>query len=376
MGTLTPRDRVRAALTHNEPDRAPADLCGTYASGIILKAYQELCLALGVQGQLREQGCRDSTAIPDEELLQRLGTDTRGVTVNTPEQWLTPGPDGTRTDGWGVAWAKPPEGHYYVLRSPLAGEPTVADVEALAIPDPEDPRIVEGLVQRVRHLRDTTPYAVCLNIPSRLVHTVQFLRGYAESMVDLVAGEAMLDALMDRITDFNVRAMQRVLALVGDSIDVLCIGDDLGTQKGPFLSPATHRKHIKPRQLRLTAAARALTDARLFYHSCGSVVPLIPDLIDVGVQVLNPIQVSAQGMAPAWLKREFGRDLAFWGGVDTHRVLPGGTPSEVAEEVRRRFRELGPGGGWVCAAVHNIQPDVPAANIIALFETAAECSYG
>jgi len=376
MPTLTPRDRVRCALSHREPDRVPVDLCGTYASGIILSAYRGLCAALGIGTELREQSLRDSLAVPDEPVLRRLGVDTRAVTVNTPDQWLTPHADGTRTDGWGVVWAKPAQGHYYVHGSPLAGDVTVADVEALRFPDPDDPRIVEGLVERVRRLREETDYAICLNIPSRLVHLIQFLRGYADSMMDLVAGVDMIDALMDRITDFNVRAMERVLRLVGDSVDVVCVGDDLGTQKGPFLSPETYRKRIKPHQRRLLATVRALTEAPIFYHTCGSVAPLIPDLIEIGVQALNPVQVSAEGMDPVALKREFGRDLAFWGAIDTHHVLPHGTPADVADEVRRRFRELGPGGGWVCAAVHHIQPDVPATNIVALFEAAAECRYG
>lgn len=376
MSALTSRERVRYALTHREPDRVPVDLCGTYASGIILSAYRGLCEALGIETEGREQSLRDSLAVPDEPVLQRLGIDTRAITANTPDQWLTPNADGTRTDGWGVVWAKPSGGHYYVHRSPLAGDVTIADVEVLPFPDPESPRITGGLAEKVRRLREETDYAICLNVPSRLVHLIQFLRGYAESMMDLVAGEAMIDALMERITEFNVGAMERVLRLVGDSIDVLCLGDDLGTQKGPFLSPETYRKRIKPHQRRLLAAARALTEAPIFYHTCGSVVPLLPDLIEIGVQALNPVQVSAEGMDPAALKREFGRDLAFWGAIDTHHVLPHGTPADVANEVRRRFRELGPGGGWVCAAVHHIQPDVPAVNIVALFETAAECRYG
>ncbi|NLC57178.1 MAG: hypothetical protein GX774_10100 [Armatimonadetes bacterium] len=375
MSSHTPRARVRAALGHEEPDRVPVDLGGTFVSGIVVSAYEKLCAYLGLPAASAVAGGYHSTAPVAEEVLVRLGSDTRGVAVNTPELWTLSQEDGLRTDGWGVTWARPAQGHYYVVRSPLAGEPSVADVERLPFPDPEDPRIVEGLCERVRYLRDQTDYAVCLSLPSRLVHTIQYLRGYAEALIDLVANQAVIEALMERITDFNVRVMERVLALVGRSIDVLCVGDDLGTQKGLLLRPETYRRLIKPRQRRLLEAARRHTDATLFYHTCGSVTAVIPDLIEMGVQALNPIQVSAAEMAPERLKREYGRELVFWGAVDTQRVLPQGSPAEVAAEVRRRFRELGPGGGWVCAAVHHIQAEVPPENIVALFETARECVY-
>ncbi|MBI3947242.1 MAG: hypothetical protein HY321_15055 [Armatimonadetes bacterium] len=375
MATYTPRERVRAALRHTEPDRVPVDLGGTYASGIILGAYERLCRHLGIAGEARGLAGRSATAAIDEAVLVRLGVDTRRVTVHTPDNWTFPNPDGTQTDGWGVVWGRPPGGHFYVARSPLAGEPTLADVERLPIPDPEDPRITEGLVEEARRLRAGSDYAVCLNLPSRLVHQLQFLRGYAEALMDLVADQTLIEALMERVMDFNVRLADRVLRLVGDQVDVVCFGDDLGTQKGPFLRPELYRALIKPRQRRLTEVARRHTDAIFYYHSCGSVAAFIPDLIDLGVQALNPIQVSAAGMEPERLKREYGKHLAFWGAIDTHRVLPLGTPADVAAEVRRRFRELGPGGGWICAAVHNIQPEVPPENIVALFDAARECGY-
>lgn len=376
MGSLTPRERVRIALRHQEPDRVPIDLGGTYASGIILGAYERLCQYLGLPSDGEELEGRSATAVISEAVLERLGVDTRRVTVNIPDNWVHPNPDGTQTDGWGVTWGRPAGGHLYVVRPPLAGEPTISDVERLPMPDPEDPRITEGLVEEVRRLRTETDYAICLNLPSRLVHQIQFLRGYAEALMDLVINQPLIEALMDRVADFNVRLADRVLRMVGDSVDVVCFGDDLATQRAPFLRPELYRRLIKPRQRRLTEVMRRHTNAFFYYHSCGAVAPLIPDLIDLGVQVLNPVQVSAVGMEPERLKREYGKHLAFWGAIDTQRVLPRGTPADVAAEVRRRFRELGPGGGWVCAAVHNIQPEVPPENIVALFDTARECRYG
>ncbi|MDH7570060.1 MAG: uroporphyrinogen decarboxylase family protein, partial [Armatimonadota bacterium] len=335
MGTLTPRERVRAALSHEEPDRVPMDLGATYASGIIQGAYQRLCAYLGLSPPMHAPAGRSATASIDEEVLRRLQVDCRGITPNTPDLWTTHNADGTQTDGWGVTWGRPPGGHFYVVKPPLAGEPALADVERLPIPDPDDPQITDGLQESVSRLRAAGDYAICLNLPSRLVHQIEFQRGYAEALVDLVSNPTLAEALMERITEFNVRAACRVLDLIGNEVDVVCIGDDLGTQNGPFVNPRTYRALIKPRQRRLTEAIRRRTNAFLFYHSCGSVVDLIPDLIDLGVQVLNPVQVSAAGMDPERLKREFGKHLAFWGAVDTHRVLPRGTPSEVEDKVRQ-----------------------------------------
>lgn len=372
MPALTPRQRLLCALSHEEPDRVPLDLGGTYASGIIAGAYEPLkaYLHLAENGETSLLEGRSATVQVEEPILQRFQIDTRKVTVNIPDNWITLHPDGTQTDGWGNVWGRPPGGHFYVIHSPFAADPSLQALDRHPWPDPDDPRITAGLVEEVRRWR-ATDYAVVLNLPSRLIHQMQFLRGYAESLMDLIVHPTFIEALMDRITDINVRIAENVLRLVGDQIDVLCIGDDLGTQHGPLISPEIYRRMIKPRQRRLVETIRRYTSAKLFYHSCGSVVAFIPDLIDLGIQVLNPVQVSAQGMDPADLKREFGQDMAFWGGVDSQRVLPFGTPQEVAAEVKRRFAQLGPGGGWVCGAVHNIQPGVPPENICALFDTAA-----
>jgi uroporphyrinogen decarboxylase len=373
MSQLTPRERLLQALSHEEPDRVPLDLGGTYASGIIAGAYQQLkaYLHLAEDTDATLIAGRSSVVQVEEPILQRFQIDTRKVTVNIPDNWITRHPDGTQTDGWGITWGRPEGGHFYVIHSPFAAEPSLEALARHPWPDPDDPRITDGLAAEVVRLR-ATDHAVVLNLPSRLIHQIQFLRGYAESLMDLLINQTFIEALMDRITDINVRIAENVLRLVGDQIDVLCVGDDLGTQHGPVINPETYRRLIKPRHRRVLETIRRYTSAKRYYHSCGSVVAFIPDLIDLGLEALNPVQVSAAGMDPAVLKREFGRDLAFWGGVDTQRVLPFGTPQEVAAEVKRRFAELGPGGGWVCAAVHNIQPGVPPENICALFDTAAE----
>ena len=162
---------------------------------------------------------------------------------------------------------------------------------------------------------------------------------------------------------------------VGDLVDVVMIGDDLAGQGGPLFSPAFYRRVVKPRQKMLVQRIKSLTQAKIWYHTCGSCVEYIPDLLDNGIDILNPVQTSAAGMDPALLKQRYGRELVFWGGgCDAQHVLPFATPEQVREQVRRNMETFKPGGGYVFNSIHNIQGDVPPENIVALFDTAYE--YG
>jgi uroporphyrinogen decarboxylase len=195
------------------------------------------------------------------------------------------------------------------------------------------------------------------------------LRGYETFMEDLVLDPRLVEALLTVLVDAYCARADRVLPALGDSVDVVLVNDDLGTQAGPMLSPELYRKLIKPHQRRLFAHIKSRTSAALLLHSCGSVRYAIPDLIEIGVDALNPVQVSAAGMDSAELKREFGRDITFWGGgCDTQRVLSRGSVEEVREEVKRRVGDLAPGGGFIFCQVHNIQPEVPPENVVAMLE--------
>jgi uroporphyrinogen decarboxylase len=199
--------------------------------------------------------------------------------------------------------------------------------------------------------------------------------GMENFLMALVAEPKFADRLMERITDLYIESCNNYLDRVGRYIQVFTYWDDVNTQNGWMVRPELYRKMVKPKQKRLVAAIKKKTDAKIFFHGCGAVHDLIPDLIEVGFDILNPVQVSARGMDTKKLKQEYGKDMAFWGGgVDTQRVLPFGTPQQVADEVRRRIDDLAPEGGFVFAAVHNIQAFVPPQNIIAAFDTALE--YG
>jgi uroporphyrinogen decarboxylase len=231
---------------------------------------------------------------------------------------------------------------------------------------------VAGLRDRVREIRETTDCAVVLNLPSAFVHTSQYLRGFEDWFVDLAADTRLACALFDAVLDVNLAVCRAILREVGREVDVLVASDDLGLQGGLMISPETYREIFKPRHERYFRLLHEMSSARVFFHSCGSVADIIEDLVDIGVEVLNPVQVSAARMDPAGLKRRFGSRLAFWGAVDTQRVLPFGSADDVRAEVERRVECLGRDGGYVLSAVHNIQPDVPVENVLAMYGHARE----
>jgi uroporphyrinogen decarboxylase len=316
-------------------------------------------------------------ATPAEAVLERLGIDFRGIFMGradvTPERLWAGELEGEwfHQDDFGVTRRCPPGGHYFdVVTSPLSGEITTGDLARHPWPDPTDPGITRGLREKALRLRETTDYAIVLHFSDIFVHTTQYLRGFEPWYMDLVLDPALAGSLMDVVLEIRMEIACRALAEVGDLIDVVSTADDVADQRGPAMSLRHYRALIKPRHTRYFDLIRSRTDATLLYHSCGSVVDLLPDFIDMGIQAINPVQVTARGMEPTALKAAYGRDLAFWGGIDSMRTLPHGTPAEVRAEVRRRIETLGEGGGYVVTAVHNIQPDVPAENIVAMYEEA------
>jgi uroporphyrinogen decarboxylase len=197
------------------------------------------------------------------------------------------------------------------------------------------------------------------------------MRGWAEWLEDLLVNPAFGEGLFDRTVDFFVAVAQRALEETAEFIDIAWFGDDVGSQRGLLVRPELYRRVIKPRHRRIVETIKRY-GKKAAYHSCGSVYAILPDLVEIGVDVLNPVQVAAAHMDTARLKREFGRELSFWGAIDTQRVLSRGTPAEVREEVRRRIRDLSADGGYILCAVHNIQAEVPPENIVAMYEAARE----
>jgi len=366
---------VRAALSHQEPDRVPLDLAGTMSSGINFRAYEELLRYLGLDEAWSWDLERSRTVNLSETVRRRLHVDIVNVRPGgpLPRRW-SEGGLAYEQDHWGVTWVSAPGGHYYVAQPILAGASSLADLDTVHWPDPTNPTYDEGLPDRIGAAQALGDYGICLSLPVGFIHQSQFLRGYEEWLADLLVNRRFAEALLDRVLEIKIEKYSRILDAAGADIDVVIVGDDIGFQNGPMVSPALYRRMIAPRQRRLFATLHAHSAAAVLYHTCGSIVQMIPDLIDMGVDAINPVQVSAAGMDTAWLKREFGRQLCFWGGIDSHQVLPYGTQEDVRAEVRRRIDDLAGGGGYVVAATHHIQHGVPPANVLTLFDEAAH--YG
>lgn len=360
-------ERLKEALHHREPDRVPLDLGGT-VSGISLFAHRALCRHLGFQAEEVLIDRIQYLAKPASEILELFDIDTRYVYEAIPrEVWQKDKEGSLWTDAWGVV--RRFTGLYYdMVVHPLA---SLTDWEEVFFyPVPDLPREFFKELRPELEAHKQKGKAVIVNCIGSVFEFSWYLRGFPQFMLDLATVPSMACAIMDILLEFQIRQFDELLKNVGDLVDVVLVGDDLATQKGPLVSPETYRKYIKPRQKTLYAFIKERTEAPLFYHSCGAIEPLLPDLIEIGVDIINPVQVSAQGMDTKRLKKIYGSELTFWGGIDTQRVLPFGTPEEVREEVRRRIDDLAPGGGYVLCAVHNIQADVPPENIVALYEEA------
>jgi uroporphyrinogen decarboxylase len=373
MPSLTHRDRILTALRHRVPDRIPVDVGGSYATGVNVAAYDAWKASLDLQTPTIVASRRSQIAWVEEPLRQRFGIDTWPILPrgprNPPEQLFA---DGSYQDEWGVLRRRPQGSHYYVSDEPLAAECSPQTLASYPWPDPGDPGYLDGLREEAERAR-ATGYAVMLGLPVGLLHQATFLRGMANLMMDMLTDRPLAEALLDRILDIHLAITARMLEAVGDLVDVVMFADDLAANDRLLMSPALYRRLIKPRQRRYLELVHGRTHAPVVYHTCGAVYPLIGDLIEIGVDVLNPVQQSAAGMDPLRLKREFGRDLCFWGGIDVATVLPCSTPDEVRATVRAMVSALGP-DGYVVSATNNIQADARPSNITAMLEAARDCS--
>ncbi len=373
MAELSHRERVIRALNHEEPDRVPRDLGGTSVTTINETAYRKLLGHLGLEPEPDVKvDRRAQTVSPSEALLRRLDVDCRSLSAGkSPSVSLS---DISFKDEWDVTWTRPSGGHYINAGGPFQRDGlTVSDIERHPWPDPRNPVRIEGLKDAAIRLHEGD-YAVVLSVGNGVVSMCQRMRGFAEWMQDLVLDPAMAEALMEHCTGVSVGIAEFILEEVGDYIDVALFQDDLGFQDRSYMRPELYREKVKPYHRRLVEATKRKTGAKVLMHSDGSVYSLIPDLIDIGVDALNPVQVSAKEMDAGRLKAEFGKDLSFWGGIDTHQVLPWGTPDDVRSDVKARIDDLASNGGYVVASVHNIQAEVPPENIVAMFDAALE--YG
>jgi len=398
---MTSRERILAALDHRETDRVPVDFSGHRSSGIAAMAYPKLRKYLGLPPKpIRVYDVVQQMAVVDEDVLDRFGVDTielgRGFALD--EKSWTPWtlPDGTpcfvpawtRIERDGSRWvirsqsgrilAHMPDGALYFEQTYypfLEGDDLNAISEVLgesmwtAIASPPGPVDSKTLRQGAKQLRAKTNRAVIGLFGGNLFEVGQFLYRNDQFMM-LLAGELRhAHRFLDKLMEIHLANLERFLAAVGEHIDIILFGDDLGMQTGPMMSPQMYCEFFKPRHKLLWNRAKELADVKVMLHCCGGVRELMPHLIEAGLDAINPVQISCCGMDASGLKAEFGKDVTFWGGgCDTQDVLPNGTPGQVTEHVRRQVGILRPGGGFVFQQVHNILANVPPENIVAMFD--------
>ena len=404
----TSRERVMQAVNHREPDRAPIDLGGHRSSGIMAIAYNKLKQHLGItSGNVYVYDVIQQLAIVEPEVLDRFGVDVvelgRGFSLAADDwrDWVLP--DGTpckvpsfihpvkvgndwhvyHDDGTLITIQK--EGSLYFEQTcfPLADtedecfEDLAAPMEKVMwvtlgtppAPLGYDEKGLDQIAAGAKVLRGSTDRAIIGLFGGNLLETGQFLFRN-DNFYMLLAGDSLrAQRFLDRLVEMHLENLAKFLSAVGSCIDIILFGDDLGMQTGPQISPRMYRELFKPRHKLMWKTAKRLADVKVMLHSCGGLYPLLADLIDAGLDIIQPVQTSAADMEPERLKREFGRDICLWGGgCDTQEVLPRGTPDEVAEHVRERVRILAPGGGFVFQQVHNIMADVPPESIVAMLD--------
>src|SRR5512139_1660300 len=301
--TMTPRERVKKALNHEIPDRVPIDLGGNQ-TGIHKNAYRALVRHLGIADEIRIMDAVQQLAQPCEQVLQRFHVDTRYVAAGAPASWkggiVKARRDGRNwddlTDEFGIRWSMPEDAPYYmdITLHPLA-RASLADLKDHPWPRGDDPTRFVGLRERALQLKRETPYAVVSGISGVVYEFCWYLRGLENLFADMIERPEVLETLIDRTLQFWLDWFRLFLDENGDVVDVIMIGDDLSGQAGPLFSPKIYRAIVKPRQKRLVQYIKSRTKAKLWYHSCGSIVEYIPDLLDNGIDLLNPVQISAKG---------------------------------------------------------------------------------
>ena len=374
--TMNHRERVLAALNHELPDRTPIDFGGGTVTTIYYTAYERLRQHLGIEAEAYQLNPKKQsrTVIPEEAVLERFDIDTRCLLLGGYEGGGREIDEDTLIDEWGTTWSKTGTHPYINTDGPFYGrDADIADLEAHDWPDPDNHGYYAGLAERAEALRKGTDYAIILSLPTGIIHQCQFMRGWDKWLMDLQRNPEYACRMMDIITDHFFCIIKNALKVVGDNVDIVFAGDDMGTQQSTLFSPEVYRRLIKPRHKLLFDVIKAKPDLKMALHSCGSISSLLEDLIEMGVDAINPVQINAANMEPERLKEEFGDRLTFWGGIDTQKVLPFGSPGEVRREVRRIIDILGRNGGYVLNSVHNIQSDVPPENVVAMFDEA--CSY-
>lgn len=380
-------ERLLKTLNHREPDQVPYDLAGSTWTGITNGAYQKLLEYLHLPAEEPQWAdVVQQIVVPSKSVLDILHVDTRGLLPLTSHNWdvyskLTDaGSNWEYFDEWNFTHHLPKKNGYWfsLVKHPMeqVAEPAENDAVQFNWPIAADKRRIAGLREKAMQYKEQGKLVMIKGLCAGVFEMQQRVRGMTNAMMDPFMFPDFSDKLIGKIADLKIEFWEMALEALSDVVDVVAEGDDYGTQDSQLIDPDHFRNYYKPHIARVIAAMkRNAPHAKVMFHSCGNVRPIIPDFIEMGIDILNPVHITATGMEPFQLKKDFGRDITFWGGgVDTQKVLPTASPSEVSDHVKRNIDALAPGGGFVFTTVHNIQSEVPPQNILAMWETLQE--YG
>ena len=374
------RERVVAALEHREPDRVPISM------SITIDAYNNLKRYLGIDLEEDLKIGRWTEVSIHPLVAEKFGLDVIWLPMGSPHKKppQPKDPNNQRIDQWGVEWTKMPRpdgGYYYEMTNHPLKDATIGDLEDYPWPDPYDPGRVEGLREYFRHIHEDTEFAILTKFGGAVFEQAWYLRGMERFFLDLIEDTAFVHALLNKICQVQMGLDEVGLEAAGEYVDILRLsGEDLGTQEGQIISVPMFRRLVRPYLDRLWSfAKKKLREknprAKIMLHSCGAVRPFIQDWIDLGLDILDPIQPFAKGMDPFQLKADFGDELSFHGGIDAQHVLPFGTVEEVRQHTRKYIKALAPGGGYIVAPVHNVQGDVAPENLVAMRDAVEEFGH-
>lgn len=412
---MTRRERVRAAVNHQEPDKVPVDCGGMRSTGLLGVTYNKLKKYLQKKGgETKIYDMVQQLTLVEDWYLDKFQIDVidlaRGFAGKPDEwnDWKLPDGSPVKVPAWlkieqdGDSWfcvddegdrlAEMPKGSYFFDQKiwPLYGQDPdnfedlpdhLKKIMWVHMTDPlwhhvDDKDFYDQVGRKAKELYENTDYSIMVGFGGQFFELGSFIFRMDDFMTNLVLKRPMIEKLLDRLLEMHIEKLEPFLKAVSPYADTIVMGDDLGTQTSPMISPKLYRDLILPRSRQLYRHVRENSDVKVFLHSCGAISEFLPDLIEAGVQVINPVQTSAGGMEPEKLKREFGKDLVFWGGgIDTQRILPEASPDEVRKEVRKNCEIFMKGGGFIFCQIHNTLDTVPPENIIAMYEAVNEIAY-
>ncbi len=385
---MNSRERILKTLNHEEPDQIPYDLAGSTWTGIANVAYKNLLEFIGMPAEpVQWADVIQQIVVPSEKILDRFGVDTRGLLPLTSHNWNVhdklkdDGENWEYFDEWNFTHHFPKkDGNWFSLvKSPMEDieNPSVTDIKAFNWPVAGNKQRIAGLKEMAQKFREQGKAVIIKGLCAGVFEMHQRIRGMSNSLMEPFVYTDFSDKLAGKIADLKIEFWEMALDELAGLVDIVAEGDDYGTQESQLIGPDHFREFYKPHIKRiLHSIKKKAPESKLMFHSCGNVRPIIPDFIEIGVDILNPVHITAAGMEPLQLKKDFGKDVVFWGGgVDTQGVLPSGSPDKVADNVKKNVEALAPGGGYIFATVHNIQNDVPPENIMAVFETFRKLKY-